>query len=99
MKQETTFIEAFKLAQGDFNGSPLETCANPTCNAPFEQTGITRLEPRRFCCDECRRRGSYIRKTAELLVPLGQQKAWEILSNSAKEFRNLTLSGCDLNGS
>ena len=32
----------------------LLTCESPVCDARFEQTGMVRMEPRRFCNDQCR---------------------------------------------
>jgi hypothetical protein len=45
--------EAFKLGGNDSEG--LLTCESPVCDARFEQTGMVRMEPRKYCCDRrCR---------------------------------------------
>src|SRR5947207_3033251 len=72
--------EAFNLIKTEKMGMPLSICENPICDTQFDQTGITRLQPRRFCCTACRQQTWRIRRTAALLVPLGKERAWEILS-------------------
>jgi hypothetical protein len=44
-------------------------CESPLCDVRFPQTGL-KIEPRRFCCGECRQEASLIRRVAKLLERL-----------------------------
>ena len=55
-------------------------CESPLCGIRFPQTGL-KMEPRRFCSDNCRQAASLIRRVAVLLVPLGKEKAWAALKS------------------
>jgi hypothetical protein len=48
-------MQAFKLGSLEEKGisEGIAVCQNPLCDAEFEQTGIARLEPRRFCSPKC----------------------------------------------
>jgi len=53
-------------------------CESPLCDVRFPQTGL-KIEPRRFCCDDCRQEASLIRRVAKLLEGLSDERALEIL--------------------
>src|SRR5262249_20722168 len=59
-------------------------CENPLCDVRFLQTGMA-ISPKRFCCDKCKQQASRIKRTAALLVPLGKERAWEIMFESMRE--------------
>jgi hypothetical protein len=56
-------------------------CESPLRDVRFEQTGFA-MSPKRFCCDDCKQQASLIRRVRALLVPLGKERAWEVLSGS-----------------
>ena len=58
-------------------------CESPLCSACFPQTGL-KMEPRRYCSDECRNRASIIRRAAALLIPIGKDKTWQALLESVE---------------
>jgi len=65
-----------------------ETCSNPLCENPVE-THPKAIHPRRFCSNECKLDGWAFKRVAEMLLPLGQAAAWEILEGLDKaEDRN-----------
>ena len=53
-------------------------CDSPLCSVRFPQTGL-KIEPRRYCSDECRNKASIIRRAAALLLPIGKDKTWQVL--------------------
>jgi hypothetical protein len=53
-----------------------EPCENPLCQISLNGDG---RKTRRFCSDRCRLVGWILKKAAELLAPLEQSRAWEIL--------------------
>ena len=53
-----------------------EGCENPLCELSFNGDGRKR---RRFCSDRCRLIRWILKRAAELLAPLEQSRAWEIL--------------------
>ena len=55
-----------------------EVCESPLCDVRFPQTGL-KIEPRRFCCDECRQQASLIRRVAKLLEGLTDDEALRFL--------------------
>jgi len=59
-------------------------CENPLCDVRFPQTGMA-ISPKRFCCDKCKQQASLIKRAAALLVPLGKERAWEIIFESMRE--------------
>ena len=59
-------------------------CENPLCDVRFLQTGMA-ISPRRFCCYKCKQQNSIIKRAAALLVPLGKERAWEIIFESMGE--------------
>ena len=59
-------------------------CENPLCDVRFTQTGMA-ISPKRFCCDKCKQQASLIKRTAGLLVPLGKERAWEIILESMRK--------------
>src|SRR5262244_1111921 len=59
-------------------------CENPLCDVRFLQTGMA-ISPKRFCCDKCKQQASLIKRTAALLVPLGKERAWEIILESVRK--------------
>ena len=61
----------------ELRGSAL-ICESPLCDVRFEQTGLE-IEPRRFCCGECRQQASLIRRVAKLLENETDERALEIL--------------------
>lgn len=75
-------IEAFTLSRTQEKGIPegLLTCESPVCNMRFDQTGIRRLEPRRFCSDRCRQDAWILRRAAGLLQGLSDERVLKILN-------------------
>jgi hypothetical protein len=73
--------EAFTLAKNDSGGVPEEflTCSSPVCDVRFEQTGIVRMEPRKYCCDRCRLDAWHLREVAKLLEGFTDDEALRIL--------------------
>jgi hypothetical protein len=73
--------EAFTLARNDsqevFEGSL--SCQSPVCEVRFEQTGVMRLEPRKYCCDQCRQDAWVIKRAAKLLEGFTDAEAIKIL--------------------
>jgi hypothetical protein len=61
-------IEALTLAKNDSErvSERSLTCQSPVCKDQFEQTGIERLEPRKYCDKDCRMDAWAIRRTAAL---------------------------------
>src|SRR5215813_3469904 len=59
-------------------------CENPLCDVRFTQTAMA-ISPKRFCCDKCKQQNSIIKRAAALLVPLGKERAWEIIFESMRE--------------
>ena len=59
-------------------------CENPLCDVRFPQTGMA-ISPKRFCCDKCKQQNSIIKRAAALLVPLGKERAWEIILESMRK--------------
>ncbi len=55
-----------------------ETCSNPLCENPVV-THPKAIRPRRYCSDRCRLDRLMLARVAEMLSPLGQVAAWEIL--------------------
>jgi hypothetical protein len=53
-------------------------CENPLCSVRFPQTGL-KIEPRRFCSNECRQQASIIRRAAKLFEGLSDSTVLEIL--------------------
>ena len=53
-------------------------CESPLCDVRFPQTGL-KIEPRRFCCDECRQQASLIRRVAVLLERFTDDEALRVL--------------------
>jgi len=48
-------------------------CESPLCDNRFQQTGL-KIEPRRFCSDQCRQQASLIRRVGALLNDLPDQE-------------------------
>jgi len=53
-------------------------CLNPLCGIPI-QTRPKASHPRKTCSNECKLTIWALRRVAEMLLPLGQAKGWEIL--------------------
>ena len=73
-------IEAFTL--GRIQSEVLPSCENALCGVQFEQTGIMRMEPRRFCSPACRRDAWILRRAAEMLLGLSPEAVYEILTKA-----------------
>jgi hypothetical protein len=58
-----------------------EVCKSPLCDVPFPQTGL-KIEPRRFCCGECRQQASIIKRAAKLLKGLSDERVLEIIQGA-----------------
>jgi hypothetical protein len=56
-------------------------CASPICSVRFEQTGL-KIEPKRYCSDQCRQQASIIRRAAKLLEKVSDREALKILRGS-----------------
>jgi hypothetical protein len=56
-------------------------CESPLCDVRFPQTGL-KIEPRRFCCGECRQQASLLRRVAILLEGFSPEAAHEILTRA-----------------
>ena len=61
----------------ELRGSEL-ICESPLCDVRFEQTGLE-IEPRRFCCGDCRQQASLIRRVRKLLENETDERVLEIL--------------------
>jgi hypothetical protein len=74
-------IEAYTLGKNDSERVSEEslTCQSPVCKVKFEQTGVVRLEPRKYCCDRCRLDAWHLREAAKLLENETDQRVIEIL--------------------
>ena len=55
-----------------------EICSNPLCEHPVV-THPKAIYRRRFCCNQCNMDTWALRRVAEMLLPHGQARAWEIL--------------------
>lgn len=73
--------EAFILSEMNKQGmsEALLTCDSPLCDARFEQTGMVRMEPRRFCNDRCRMAAWILKRAKKLLEGLTDDEALRIL--------------------
>jgi hypothetical protein len=58
-------------------------CENPLCDVRFPQTGL-KIEPRRFCCGECRQQASLIHRVAKLLEALSDDEALRIIRRAKR---------------
>ncbi len=56
----------------------LEACQNPLCKVDLSSEGKPKRD-RRFCSDRCKIIGWALRRSAELLLPKGQEEAWNML--------------------
>jgi hypothetical protein len=74
-------IEAYTLGKNDSDRVSEEsrTCQSPVCKEKFEQTGLVRLEPRKYCRDQCRLDAWHLREAARLLENETDQRVLEIL--------------------
>jgi hypothetical protein len=61
-------------------------CSSPVCEARFEQTGILRMEPRKYCCEGCRMDAWALRRVGKL-YGLTVEEMHEALSNSYRRGR------------
>ena len=55
-------------------------CCNPCCENVVVSHPLA-SHPRKFCSNECKLDGWALRRVAEMLLPLGQAKGWEILQS------------------
>jgi hypothetical protein len=55
------------------------TCSSPVCEVKFEQTGIVRLEPRKYCCERCRVDAWHLREAAKLMEKVSDKRMIQIL--------------------
>jgi hypothetical protein len=78
---DKAFLEAFTLGktQEQRTSEPLLTCSSPVCDVQFHQTGMMRMEPRRFCCPECRMDAWVIKRASKLLEGLADERVIQIL--------------------
>jgi hypothetical protein len=72
-------VKALTLDKADIQE---EVCHNPFCDNRLKQTGSPR--PRLFCSEACKQTEFRIRCTAAVLVPLGQDDAWRVLTEVLK---------------
>src|SRR5262249_22056194 len=63
----------------------LRRCESPLCSVEFEPSGLP-VKPKRFCCDRCKQDASILRRAADLLKNLSDEKALAILRGQ-KELR------------
>jgi hypothetical protein len=73
--------EALTLVRNDSGeviGGSL-SCQSPVSIVRFEQTGVMRLEPRKYCCDQCRQDAWGIKRAAKLLEGLSDTEVLRIL--------------------
>jgi hypothetical protein len=54
------------------------TCESPVCSVRFDQTGMA-INPRRFCCDQCKMDAWTIRRVAKLLENATDERLIEIM--------------------
>jgi hypothetical protein len=80
-KRGSSNIEALTLAKNDSERVSEESviCSSPVCEVKFEQTGVVRLEPRKYCDKDCRMDAWAIRRVRKLLENETDQRAIEIL--------------------
>jgi len=57
----------------------LEACQNPLCKVDLSSEGKPKRD-RRFCSDRCKLDGWALRRSAELLLPKGQEEGWKMLT-------------------
>jgi hypothetical protein len=76
MSDSKAVLQAFTLGGSRKRGTSetLLTCASPVCREGFRQTGIMRLEPRRFCDAKCRQNAWVLRRAAKLLEGLSDKE-------------------------
>lgn len=74
-------IEASTLGKNDPERVSEEslTCQSPVCKEKFEQTGVVRLEPRKYCRDQCRLDAWHLREASRLLKNETDQRVLEIM--------------------
>jgi hypothetical protein len=79
--QGGVIIEAYTLGKIDSErvSERSLTCQSPVCKDQFEQTGVMRLEPRKYCRDQCRLDAWHLREAARLLENETDQRVIEIL--------------------
>lgn len=54
-------------------------CASPLCGTRFEQTGIMRMKPRRYCSAQCRQDTWVLKQAGKLLANLPDDAALKII--------------------
>ena len=76
-------MQAFKIESGVSSASGRDVCDSPLCSAYFHQSG-TVMQPRRFCCNECRMNAWMIRKVAKLFEQTPRLRVRCLLSRPPK---------------
>jgi hypothetical protein len=71
-------MQALKVESGVSSAGVREVCDNPLCDASFEQSG-TVMQPRKFCCNDCRMNAWIIRRAAKLFESIPRLRVLEIL--------------------
>ena len=56
----------------------LTSCQSPLCSVEFKQTGMA-MQPRRYCCDQCKMDVHALRRAKALLVKVGIVRFHELL--------------------
>lgn len=56
----------------------LRRCGSPLCSVQFEPSGL-KMEPKRYCSDQCKQEASILRRAALLLEGVSDQRVLEIV--------------------
>jgi hypothetical protein len=76
-------VEAFEGVDKacTLSARPSRRCRNPVCDNTIEIVETWRGTEKLHCSVACRMVASFIRRAAALLVPLGKERAWQVLSS------------------
>ena len=69
------------------------TCSSAVCEVKYEQTGVARLEPRKYCCERCRLDAWHLREASKLLERLSDERVLEIVRGDLKVSQQKLLRG------
>jgi hypothetical protein len=61
-------------------------CSSPVCDVEFKQTGIVRMEPRKYCSKGCRMDAWALKRVAKL-YQITVEELHEVLSNGFRRGR------------
>jgi hypothetical protein len=78
MNRSTSILPSVHTVESTLLADSEIVCASPICSIRFEQTGL-KIEPKRYCSDQCRQQASIIRRAAKLLEKVSDREALKIL--------------------